>query len=76
MRNLIQTENPGLVRDPHSRALLANDRSKVDDYTARKNMFKQAELQKAEINTLKVQVSELNTKLDTITELLQKVLDK
>ena len=62
----VKITDTSYVRDIHSKAILNSDKTKLDDYNARKNMMSKIN----EINTLKQEVSEIKETMDKILSLL------
>lgn len=80
----IDTDNPNWKRDPHSKALVATDKTRAhyEDYLAKKHMLETAKAnaeaqasQQEQINNLEQRVSLIDSKLDAILSLLTKGSD-
>ena len=63
-------DNPALVRDIHSKALLNTDRAALDDYLVRQNL---ALKQKAEQEETKVRLEKLEQNMSEIKALLSEI---
>jgi hypothetical protein len=63
-------DNPALVRDVHSKALLNTDRAALDDYLVRQNL---ALKQKAEQEETKVRLEKLEHNMSEIKALLSEI---
>lgn len=63
-------DNPALVRDVHSKALLNTDRAALDDYLVRQNL---ALKQKAEQEETKVRLEKLEQNMSEIKALLSEI---
>lgn len=63
-------DNPALVRDIHSKALLNTDRAALDDYLVRQNL---ALKQKAEQEETKVRLEKLEHNMSEIKALLSEI---
>jgi len=63
-------ENPALVRDVHSKALLNTDRAALDDYMVRQNL---ALKQRAEQEETKMRLEKLEENMSDIKALLSEI---
>ena len=63
-------DNPALVRDVHSKALLNTDRAALDDYLVRQNL---ALKQKAEQEETKIRLEKLEQNMSDIKALLSEI---
>ena len=63
-------DNPALVRDIHSKALLNTDRAALDDYLVRQNL---ALRQKAEQEENKMRLEKLEQNMSEIKALLSEI---
>lgn len=63
-------DNPALVRDVHSKALLNTDRAALDDYLVRQNL---ALKQKAEQEENKIRLEKLEQNMSEIKALLSEI---
>jgi hypothetical protein len=63
-------ENPALVRDVHSKALLNTDRAALDDYMVRQNL---ALKQRAEQEETKMRLEKLEQNMSDIKALLSEI---
>jgi len=59
----IKTENRDYVRDIHSKALLAVNRTKAQDYEFKRNLIKENNNLKEEITDMQNQLSAIREKL-------------
>ena len=66
-------DHAGLVKDPKNGAILLADKTKADEYAARKNMMRTNNDMKTELNTLKADVESVKNGLSEIKELLTKL---
>ena len=63
-------ENPALVRDVHSKALLNTDKAALEDYLVRQNL---ALKQKAEQDETKMRLEKLEQNMSEIKSLLSEI---
>jgi CII-binding regulator of phage lambda lysogenization HflD len=64
----ITTDDPNFNRDPNSKALLNVNQQALEDYRLKKSLQNR-------INSLEENVSQLNSKLDNVLNLLTKLMD-
>jgi uncharacterized protein YlxW (UPF0749 family) len=63
----ITTDDPNYNRDPNSRALLNTNQQALEEYRSKKNLQNR-------INSLEENVTNLNSKLDDVLNLLTKLI--
>lgn len=66
---IVQTEDSDFVRDISSKALINTNRKALEEYRARKNNIKR-------IEKLEEDMDAVNSKLDTITSLLNQLVNR
>lgn len=76
---LIQTENPNLLRDTKSRAIIVKDDAARKQFYKRKEDLKQIqnlrEEMSSQISSLRVEVDDMKTRIDEIKILLKELLE-
>lgn len=72
----VPTENGSFLRDTHSKALLMKDSKQADDYKLKSRLMRAAKSRDEEINNLKMEVVDINGKLEEITNLLKGLVNK
>jgi hypothetical protein len=71
--NYLKVEGTSLIRHKKSGALINQDKNGLDEYMAKR---KAMELQREEINKIKVEVKEIKNDLTEIKNLMLKLLEK
>lgn len=59
-------DNPGLVRDSRSKAIISEDKDAFEAYVREKNFRSQFQQQRDEINTLKQDIHAIKTLLESL----------
>lgn len=74
MHNFVQIDdNPGLVRDMRSHAVISTNSEKVNDYVARKAIASQRD---SLINSQQHQINELKTDIEEIKTMLRALMQR
>jgi len=69
-------DEKGLVRDPHSKAILHTDTSALNEHRRHKNLMKQLHNKVDTIDALSQDVNDLKKSLDNLTHLITQMLNK
>jgi cell shape-determining protein MreC len=72
-RNLVQTDNPSFVRDIHSKAILNTDRIGLNNYYAKKELYKKEQAEKQEANN---RITQLEEDMSEIKMMLRQLISK
>lgn len=72
-RNLVQTENSSFVRDIHSKAILNTDRVGLNNYYAKRELYKKEQAEKQEANN---RITQLEEDMSEIKMMLRQLISK
>jgi hypothetical protein len=73
---LKKTEDPTLVKDDTSKALLSTDVRSLHNYRLKRKRAQEIKIQENDLNNIKSEVSELKDEMSEIKNLLLQLLNK
>jgi hypothetical protein len=76
MSNELKTEDPKLIKDSYSNALLSIDASSRTEYLLRRNQAQKSQVAESDINTMKQEINHLKGDIDEIKGMLNQLLNK
>jgi hypothetical protein len=75
-REYLKTEDPTLLKDTYTGALISSDISKLKQHKIRQRQFERSKVAENEINSMKEEIYDLKGNINQIKNLLQKLIDK
>jgi hypothetical protein len=72
----IKTEDPKLVKDSYSNALLSVDASSRSEYLIRRKQMQKTQVAETDINTMKQEIDHLKSDMSEIKGMLSQLLNK
>ena len=72
----VKTDQPGLVRDTFSQAIISTDHSKLSNYRRRASLLKENQNKIESINTVKEDLNNLKEEMAEIKSLLLQIVSK
>ena len=74
--DVIKTEDPTLVKDRYSNALLSVDSSSRSEYLLRRKQLQKTKAAETDINTMKQEIDHLKSDVGDIKEMLTQLINK
>ena len=71
-----KTDDPTLVKDSYSRALLSVDSSSRSEYLLRRKQLQKTQVAETDINTMKQEIDHLKSDVGDIKDLLTQLINK
>jgi hypothetical protein len=72
----IKTDDPTLIKDSYSKALLSVDSSSRSEYLLRRKQLQKAQTAETDINTMKQEIEHLKSDVGDIKDLLTQLINK
>ena len=74
--NEVKTDDPTLVKDSYSNALLSVDSSSRSEYLLRRKQLQKTKAAETDINTMKQEIDHLKSDVGDIKEMLTQLINK
>jgi hypothetical protein len=75
-QEFVPTEDPALVKDSHTGALLSSDVNKLKQHRLKLRQFERSKSAENEINSMKAEINTLKTDIEEVKGLLHIIVSK